>query len=186
MTTPTLGARMTAMDASFLYFERPDQPLHIGSTCILDGPLSRRARRPHEETHSPHPALPPAAVFDPLNAVHPAWEDDPQFDVERHIEEVTLPRKASDRVIKDQIASLFAPMLPATALWKMTLIHGLPGKRTAVTNLVHHCMVDGVSGIELLTAIADLAPDLPPDPDQDYTPARRRTCSNAPRGPGAT
>jgi WS/DGAT/MGAT family acyltransferase len=39
-----------------------------------------------------------------------------------------------------------------------------------MTSLIHHCMVDGVSGIELLTAVADLAPDAPPDPDVEYQP----------------
>ncbi|MGH2610035.1 MAG: wax ester/triacylglycerol synthase domain-containing protein, partial [Tepidiformaceae bacterium] len=172
MAGSALSSRMTSMDASFLYFERPSQPLHIGSTCILEGPLSRDEMVAHMRRRIHRiPRYRQRAMFDSLNLAHPTWEDDQAFDVDRHIGEVTLPEGATEADVKKAIAGIFAPMLPRDRpLWKMILLQGMPGGRTGVTSLIHHCMVDGVSGIELLTAIADLAPDLPPDPDIDYLP----------------
>lgn len=172
MAASALNSRMTSMDASFLYFERPAQPLHIGSTCILEGSLTRDEMVAHMRRRIHRiPRYRQRAMFDSLNLAHPTWEDDPSFDVERHISEVNLAEGATDADAKRAIAGIFAPMLPRDRpLWKMILLQGLPGGRTGVTSLIHHCMVDGVSGIELLTAIADLGADVPPDPDVDYEP----------------
>ncbi|MEX1102898.1 MAG: wax ester/triacylglycerol synthase domain-containing protein, partial [Dehalococcoidia bacterium] len=99
---------MTSMDASFLYFERPSQPLHIGSTCILEGPLSRDEMVAHMRRRIHRiPRYRQRAMFDSLNLAHPTWEDDPAFDVGRHITEVTLPEGATDADVKREIARIF-------------------------------------------------------------------------------
>lgn len=172
MTVPTLRRRMTSMDASFLYFEKPSLPLHIGSTAILDGPLSREALVSHMESRI-HRILRyrELAAFDSLNIGHPRWEDDPKFDVKRHIDEIVMPKRATYDDLLQIIADEHAKMLPRDRpLWRMILLQGLPGGKSAVTSLVHHCMVDGVSGMELLAAITDLAADVEPDPVEAHTP----------------
>ena len=50
-------------------------------------------------------------------------------------------------------------------LWEMHSFEGLSGNRTALLSRVHHSMVDGVSGIELLTVLMDFKRDAaPPEP----------------------
>lgn len=163
---------MTTMDASFLYFEKPSLPLHIGSTLILDQPLTRDDLIAHIASRIHRiPRYRELAASDSLNIAHPRWEDDPHFDPARHIEEVTLPPNATDTDARAAIAGLHAQMLPRDRpLWKMVLIHGMPGGATGVTSLVHHCMVDGVSGIELLTAICDLSADAEAEPPPPFAP----------------
>ncbi|MCC6960559.1 MAG: wax ester/triacylglycerol synthase family O-acyltransferase [Dehalococcoidia bacterium] len=160
------------MDASFLYFEKPSLPLHIGSTLVLDEPLDRETLVSHIASRLNRiPRYRELAAFDSLNLAHPRWEHDPRFDVGRHIEEVTLPAGATEADFLDAIAQLHAQMLPRDRpLWKMILMQGLPGGGSSVTSLVHHCMVDGVSGIELLTAVCDLQRDVDPDPEHPFTP----------------
>lgn len=172
MPATSLRRRMTAMDASFLYFEKPSLPLHIGSTLILDEPLDRETLVSHISSRLNRiPRYREFAAFDPFNVAHPRWEHDPKFDVARHIYEVALPPGASETDLLDAIAKLHAQMLPRDRpLWKMILIQGVPGGGSAVTSLVHHCMVDGVSGIELLTAICDLQRDVAPDPELAFDP----------------
>lgn len=172
MSTPTLSRRMTAMDASFLYFEKPGAALHIGSTSLLDGALSRDDLVQHMRSRIHRvPRYRQRAVFDALNLAHPAWEDDPEFEVDRHIEEVVLPEGAEEADLRAAIADAFAPMLPRDRpLWKMVLIQGFPEGRTAMISLVHHCMVDGVSGVELLQAVTDLQRDAEPAEPEPYTP----------------
>ncbi len=170
MSAPTLNRRMTSMDASFLYFEKPLQPLHIGSTSVLDGYLSREdlidhmARRMHRI-----PRYRELAVFDQMNIAHPAWEPDPNFSLERHIHEFHLPPGAGQAELLQLIADTFAPMLPRDRpLWSINLIQGLPGDKSAMMSLVHHCMVDGVSGVELLQAVTDLTRDPELEEPQPY------------------
>ena len=174
MPATSLRRRMTAMDASFLYFEKPALPLHIGSTLILDEPLDRETLVSHIGSRLNRiPRYREFAAFDGMNIAHPRWEDDPKFDVGRHIDEVTLPPGATDQDLRNAIAEIHAQMLPRDRpLWKMILIQGLPGGGTGVTSLVHHCMVDGVSGIELLTAICDLQREVDPDPEPAFEPER--------------
>jgi len=172
MTAPTLKRRMTSMDASFLYFEKPAAPLHIGSTCVLDGELSREVLISHMDSRMHRiPRYRELATFDAFNIGHPRWEEDPDFDVKRHIEEITMPPGSSYDDLLQAIADLHSRMLPRDRpLWKMVLIHGIAGGRSGVMSLVHHCMVDGVSGIELLAAVTDLAEDLAPDQPQPFQP----------------
>jgi len=172
MTATSLKRRMTAADASFLYFEKPSAPLHIGSTCVLSGELSREALISHMESRMHRiPRYRELAAFDPLGIAHPRWEHDPNFDVKRHISEVTMPEASSYEDLLQAIANEHAKMLPRDRpLWRMVLFHGIAGERTGVMSLVHHCMVDGVSGIELLAAVTDLAEDTAPDQPQPFQP----------------
>jgi WS/DGAT/MGAT family acyltransferase len=163
---------MTAMDASFLYFEKPSMPLHIGSTLLLEAPITRGELVAHISARLHRiPRYREYAAFDSLNVAHPRWEHDPKFDASRHIEELALPAGATEADLLDAIAGLHAQMLPRDRpLWKMIAIQGLPNGGTGVISLVHHCMVDGVSGIELLTAICDLTADAPPEPAVAFEP----------------
>jgi WS/DGAT/MGAT family acyltransferase len=172
MPATALRQRMTAMDASFLYFEKPSLPLHIGSTMILDSPLDFETLVAHMESRLHRiPRYRQVAASDPLNIAHPRWEEDPKFDVRRHLHEVVLPDGADEPALLAAIARVHAQMLPRDRpLWKMILIQGIPGGKTGVTSLVHHCMVDGVSGIELLNAVCDLQPEVEPEPAHAFEP----------------
>ncbi|MFN0147685.1 MAG: wax ester/triacylglycerol synthase family O-acyltransferase [Dehalococcoidia bacterium] len=170
MPDTALGHRMTSSDASFLYFERPTAPLHIGSTSLLDGHISCDELIAHFASRIHRiPRYRELATFDGLNLNHPAWEPDPAFDVARHVEEVVLPAGSGQAELLSVIARVYAPMLPRDRpLWKVVLIQGLPEGRSAMTSLVHHCMVDGVSGIELLQAVTDLTPDAEPEAGRSF------------------
>lgn len=173
MTMPQLRRRMTSLDASFLYFENATSPLHIGSTCLLDGYLSRAELIEHLGRRMWRiPRYREVALFDQFNIGHPVWMADPNFDLERHVEEVQLPAGATYAEGRQVIAKLFEGLLPRDRpLWKMILVHGFPGGRTGLVSLVHHCMVDGVSGVELLTAISDFERDAPQEPARPLPPA---------------
>jgi hypothetical protein len=105
------------------------------------------------------------AVIPPLYAGHPTWEDDPNFSLDRHLRLIELGKPGTDEQLRDLCCDVFSGMLPRDRpLWDMTVIHGLPGDRTAYVSRVHHCLVDGVSGIELLLAVVDLVPNAEPIP----------------------
>ncbi|OGO49680.1 MAG: hypothetical protein A2148_00470 [Chloroflexi bacterium RBG_16_68_14] len=162
-----LARRLSAPDAAFLYLERPNAPLHIGSLGIYEGGIPFDRFVAHIDSRLPLiPRYRQRAVFVPLSLAHPTWEDDPDFDVRNHIHHVTLPPPGNDRQLIELTGKLFAePIDRNKPLWEMYVIHGLEHDRTGLLSKVHHCMVDGVSGIELLLAVVDLSPEPAPPPE---------------------
>jgi WS/DGAT/MGAT family acyltransferase len=159
-----LTRRMSAEDAWFLYFEKPDAPLHIGSVGIFEGEVDfEQLYRSMDARMHLIPRYRQRAVGPPLFAGHPTWEDDPAFSLSRHLRLVQLPAPGNMQQLREMSCEIFAPMLPRDRpLWDMTVIHGVEGDRSAIVSRVHHCLVDGVSGIELLLAVMDLSPN--PEP----------------------
>src|SRR5205823_12719801 len=101
----------------------------------------------------------------PFSIGHPPWEWDPDFDLHRHVMRVKLDPPGTDAQLMEVSAKLFEGMLDRNKpLWEIYQVEGLEGNRTAMVSKVHHCLVDGVSGIELLTIVLDVSPDPPPSP----------------------
>ncbi len=149
---PRLSPRLSATDAGFLYLERPHALLHIGSVLIVEGRLRARevaTRIEHRLTHMWRYAQRPMSV--PLGAAHPEWVDDPDFDVHSHVHPWALPAPGGQAELHECIEHLLAqPLERDRPLWEVHVIEGLDGDRTAVFNKVHHCMVDGMGGVQLL------------------------------------
>src|SRR5438067_9012643 len=126
MTHPTLNRRLTTLDATFLYFEKPEQPMHIGGCMIYEGHVSRKdlAQLLRERLHR-LPRYRQRVVFPPFALAHPTWEDDPDFDIEHHLDEVTLPPPGDEKVLADVGGRVYAGMLDRDhPLWKLVLVHG--------------------------------------------------------------
>lgn len=161
--------RMSMADAFFLYFEKPNAPLHIGSLGIFEGliPLEK-AREGLEQRMHLIPRYRQRPVFPPLFRGHPTWEDDPDFSLDRHLRLIELPPPVREQQLHEVCAQIFGEPLPRDRpLWEIAVVHGLEGDRTGYVSRVHHCLVDGVSGIELLLALLDVSPEpLPMQPPQ--------------------
>jgi WS/DGAT/MGAT family acyltransferase len=177
MTQRGQSERLSAQDASFLYFETPEAPLHIGSIAIFEGqvPYDDFVDNIRAKLHL-IPRYQQIVLPAPLNVGHPTWEWDQNFDLSRHIFEVDLPGAGDDEALFALAADLFAPMLPRDKpLWELYLVRGLKGQRSALVSRVHHCLVDGVSGIELLMIMLDVSqtpiPPAPAPPIEKHPPA---------------
>jgi diacylglycerol O-acyltransferase len=49
-------------------------------------------------------------------------------------------------------------------LWDFTLVRGLKGNQTGVVTRMHHCLADGLAGVELLNLLMDPSPEVHPLP----------------------
>ncbi len=148
---------MSALDAGFLYLERQHAALHIGALAIVDGLLSAGELCARIEQRLPWlRRYAQRAMPVPFAAGHPTWEDDPDFDVRDHVQQWALPAPRDEESLRSVCATLLAQPLPRSRpLWEMHVLEGLEGGRTAVFQKVHHCMIDGVSGAQLLEQILD-------------------------------
>lgn len=172
MAEGSLSKRMSAQDASFLYFEKEEAPLHIGSIGVFEGdiPYDKFVANVAAKMHL-IPRYMQRAVFAPFNIGHPSWEWDPDFDITHHIMPVEIEAPGNHEQLLDLASRLFAPRLDRNKpLWEMYLVRGLEGNRSALISKVHHCLVDGVSGIELLMIVLDVSAEPPPPMTKELEP----------------
>jgi WS/DGAT/MGAT family acyltransferase len=156
-----LSTRLSSMDATFLYLEKKEAPMHIGSVSIFEGEIP--FKRFVDNINARLPLLPrylQKVTPAPFNLSHPAWEFDADFDINNHIFRIRIDRPGTESQLADLTGRIFTPLMDrGKPLWDIHLVYGLEGKRMAMIARVHHCMVDGVSGVELLNTIFDISPD---------------------------
>jgi diacylglycerol O-acyltransferase len=151
---------MSSTDAGFLYLERPHALLHIGCVAIVEGELCLDELARHVAARLPRlRRYTQRAVSVPLSLGHPTWEDDPSFDLRAHLFRWSVPRPGGEHQLREAVAQLLAqPLDRSRPLWEFHVLQGLDGGRSALFQKIHHCMIDGVSGAQLLEQILDAAP----------------------------
>jgi diacylglycerol O-acyltransferase len=96
----------------------------------------------------------------PFGLDYPYWIDDPDFDLEYHVRELALPPPGDERQLSEQVARIMArPLDRARPLWELYLIHGLEDGNVGMLTKIHHSVIDGLSGAEIMTVLLDLAPE---------------------------
>jgi diacylglycerol O-acyltransferase / wax synthase len=160
------GGRMTALDAAFYYLERTGQLLHIAGVYTIEGSIDfERLRTDLAARMHLIPRYTERVCPVPLNLAHPTWEPDPHFDIRHHVTRHTLRPPGDDRQLVNLVSRLFAqPLHRERPLWELHQIDGYRGDRSAIFCKVHHCMIDGVSGVQLLGVIFDPTPTPQPVP----------------------
>jgi len=167
--------RMSALDASFFYAESENTPMHVGSVAIFDGPaptygdvvrliLSKLPKVPRYRQR-----VRPV----PMQLGRPLWVDDAHFQILYHVRHTAVPKPGSDEQLRNLAGRVLGQRLDmAKPLWELWLVEGLADDRWALISKVHHCMVDGVAGTDLMQLMFDLAPDAQHEAPKDWTPRR--------------
>lgn len=159
--------RMSPLDATFLHVEDDVTHMHIASTLIFEGPPPRydellamiAGKLPLVEKYRK------IVKFVPFNLGRPVWVDDPHFNIEYHVRHTALPSPGGDDELRRLIGRVMGQQLDRNRpLWELWMVEGLDDGKWAIMSKVHHCMVDGVSGTELLAVVLDAEPD-PPRPE---------------------
>jgi diacylglycerol O-acyltransferase len=168
--------QLTSLDAQFLGVETARTFGHVSSFAVYDPStapdgtieVSDICRLVGERIH----LLPPfrwRLVEVPFGLDLPYWVEDPDFDLDFHIRESAVPPPGDERQVAETVARIFArPLDRSRPLWELYLIRGLPDGKVGLLTKVHHSVVDGVSGNEILSVLLDPSPegrDLPPQPE---------------------
>src|SRR3954453_9021506 len=169
--------RLTALDSSFLHLEdnRPSH-MHVASVTIFAGePPSYQefvdgiAARLHLV-----PRYRQRVAFVPFSQGRPRWVDDPTFNISYHVRATALPPPGSEEQLRALAGRVFSQRLDRDKpLWEIWIVQGLEGDRFALLSKVHHSLVDGVSGADLMTVLFDVSPEPavpPPGPGQACQP----------------
>jgi diacylglycerol O-acyltransferase len=167
--------RMGSLDAVFVAAEDAVNHMHIGSVGIFDGPPPSYAdvRALVASKLQLVPRYRQRVREAPMSIGRPLWIDDVHFNLDYHLRATALPIHA-DRSSLDQLVGrvMSQPLDRNRPLWEMWVIDRLPDDRWAILSKVHHCMVDGIAGTDLLGVIMDTEPDAPLQVADAWTAAR--------------
>ncbi len=160
------------IDAGLLFLERNRTPFHVSTISIYD-PSTCPGKPPSFEdiVEAVRICLPGVETFRrrivrvPLDLDYPYWIEDEDFDLDYHMRHVALPRPGNWKQFRTQVSRLISrPLDLARAPWEMTVIEGLdkleglPPACFATVLKVHHCAIDGQTGVALINAIHQTTP----------------------------
>jgi WS/DGAT/MGAT family acyltransferase len=179
--------RLTALDAMFLELEQPHVHMHVGAVALFDAaPLTDasgefaidRIRSVVEAALANSPRFRQKLSWVPVFK-HPVWVDDERFNLAYHVRHTSLPRPGDIRLLKRLAGRILSQKLDrGKPLWEMWVIEGVEDNRFALIAKAHHCMVDGISGLDLLAGVLRADPDPTLEPASSWyprpAPSRRR------------
>jgi WS/DGAT/MGAT family acyltransferase len=158
--------RLSGLDASFLALEDRGAHMHVGSVLVFEGkaPAYDDFVAQLERRLALVPRYRQKLAFPPLVQSRPVWVDDPHFNAGYHVRHTGLPEPAGEPELRRLAGRIFAQRLDrAKPLWELWLVDRVGDDRFALISKTHHCLVDGVSGVDIATVLLDLDPD-PPEP----------------------
>jgi len=159
--------QLTSLDAQFLALESSNQTGHVAGLTILDPSTTPSGDLTFKDIcalmEERMPLLPPLRwrlVTVPFGLDYPYWLDDPDFDLDFHVRELALPPGGAKEKLSEQVARIAArPLDRSRPLWELYLIHGLEDGHKALLTKIHHSLIDGLSGAEIMGVLFDLAPE---------------------------
>jgi diacylglycerol O-acyltransferase len=167
--------RLSALDETFLHLERPETPMHVGAIAILErapfyGPDGRirlgHVRALVASRLSLIPRFRRRVMTVPFGLGRPVWVDDGDFDIARHVKLTSLPRPGTRRQLVTLAERLMEQILDRDhPLWELWFVEGVDrGQYVGVIHKSHHTLTDGISGIDIATAMFDFSPETPDPP----------------------
>jgi WS/DGAT/MGAT family acyltransferase len=150
---------------SSLMAERGPIHVHVGGTALFEGepPDYERFIEHVAERLELIPRFRRRVRYLPGKVMRAEWEDDPQFDVRRHVRHIAVPAPGTDEQLRELVGQVMSePLDQGRPLWQLYLIErcGDGGERGfAAVSKTHHALVDGVSAVDVGAVILD------PDPN---------------------
>jgi len=167
---------ISGLDAAFIYGETPTSPMHIGSVAIIEGSLKFQTFKEtlHSSLHK-MPVLRKRLMFAPMSVDYPYWVDDPNFNIDLHIQRYALPRPGGWSELREMASQIFSePLDRSRPLWSFAFVEGVddigqvPKGSVAIISKLHHVAVDGVGGAGLISLMFNISPEVkelkPPKP----------------------
>src|SRR6266702_1435876 len=181
--------KLSSLDASFLYLETPEMPMHVGSMAIFRLPDDYKGNFFEEFKAMIASRLHIAPILKarlekaPLDIDHPSWVEDDQFDIDRHIFRGSLPAPHDRATLERIVGWMHAKLLNrARPLWEFYVFEGMKDNEIGLYSKMHHACIDGGAGAALTNMIYDVTPV----PRQVDPPAAKAKVGQEPRDIAAT
>lgn len=171
--------RMTAADRAFLEFEGRETHMHVGGATVFHGgPLVRAdggvdVERICAYVESRLPLIPryrQRLAWVPVERM-PVWVDDDRFAIRYHVRHVALPKPGGVAELKRLVGQIMSQQLDrGRPLWELWVVEGLGQRRFALVLKTHHCVVDGISGVDLMSVLLRTTAEESFDPPAAWQP----------------
>jgi len=170
------------IDASFLYMETPQTPMHVAGLSIVelpkgfDGDFYGVYKRHLAARLHLFLVLKKKVVPVPWDIDHPIWVDDDELDIDYHIRHLGLPKPGTMQQLEELVGRLHSNFLDRSRpLWEFYVIDGLADGTVAIYTKIHHAAVDGGAGMALTNMMYDISPsgrqiEPPPPPAAKKAP----------------
>jgi diacylglycerol O-acyltransferase / wax synthase len=163
-----VNEHLSALDATFLELEEADDSahMHIGSVALFE---------PWADGGAPPLALVRSEIGSRVGNLPryrqrlstprtgglrwPEWVEDERFDIAHHVRAAALPAPAGSDDLLAWAGDYFSQRLDrARPLWELVILE-LGDGGWAMVSKTHHCLVDGVGSVDVVTTLLDSAPD---------------------------
>lgn len=158
--------RMTGLDAAFLYAETPSQHMHVALVGVFDTSSMKGGYRFETIKSLIQDRLPRIPMFTrrlvqvPFRLHHPVLVEDPDFDIDFHVRRMAAPAPGSLRELSEMAGDFVSrPLDRGRPMWQMWVVEGLEDGRIGILAKVHHSLIDGVTGAEMMVHLFDLEPE---------------------------
>ncbi|GAC1632990.1 MAG: wax ester/triacylglycerol synthase family O-acyltransferase [Nevskia sp.] len=158
-------ARLKPLDASWLYVESRDTPMHVAGLNIFSLPKHAKPDFLRNLVAQVKEAKAFVAPWNlrlkasPLRGVLPEWETDDNLDLDYHIRHSALPVPGGERELGVLVSRLHSHALDlARPLWECHIIEGLEDGRFALYTKMHHALIDGVGGMRMTIRALSTSP----------------------------
>jgi diacylglycerol O-acyltransferase len=171
---------LSGQDHTFLLAEGENAPMHVAAVGIFEaGPMRGeeggiRVERFLESMQSILHRIPryrQRLEFSPLEN-RPVWVDDRHFQLRYHVRHAALPKPGTLAQLKELAGWILSRQLDrARPLWEAWLVEGVEGgEQFALITKVHHCMIDGAAGADLIQIMLSPSPRTKLEDPAPYTP----------------
>ncbi len=158
---------LSYLDASFLALESKTSHMHVAGVALFDaaplkgddGGIDIARIRSHVESKLRYiPRYRQRLDWVPFDR-RPVWIDDEHFSIDYHLRHSSLPRPGTETQLKQLAGRIVsAPLDRSRPLWELWVIEGVDDDRFALVAKIHHCMIDGISGVDLTTILLNIIP----------------------------
>ena len=166
--------RLSAQDRSFLDLEGSHTHMHVAGAFLFErGALATPSGGVDIDKIRDYvasrlhliPRYRQRIAWIPLEN-HPVWVDDDRFNIHYHVRHTSLPAPGDERQLKRFCGRVLSQQLDrGKPLWEIWVVEDLEHDRFALVTKTHHCMIDGISGVDLLAVL------LSPTPEKEHDPA---------------
>lgn len=167
--------RLSPLDASFLHIEdgNPNSQMHVGSVGIFEGPPPDHDAMRAVLRSRLHllPRYRQVVRTVPGGIGRPVWVDQPGFSLDYHLRRTALPAPGDDDALRRLVGRVMSQRLDRTKpLWEIWVAEGMADGTWAMVSKVHHAMIDGVSGAEMMAILLDLSPEVSSYDEEPWDP----------------
>jgi len=170
---------LSYLDSSFLALESRTSHMHVAGVAVFDaaplkaedGGVDIDRIRAHVASKLQYiPRYRQRLEWVPYDR-RPVWVDDAHFTFDYHVRHTSLPRPGSDQQLKELAGRIVSTKLDRNKpLWELWVVEGVSEDRFAIIAKIHHCMIDGLSGVDLTTILMNVVPDSTLEEIPEWTP----------------